>query len=271
LVVVHDAATSRIPWETLRLGETFPAIAGGLSHRYEAENLSVAKWLEERQRDAVLDVLLIVNPTEDLAGAEAEGNRIKKLLDDLGPSVAVHSLFRKDARKHEIVKRLTSGSFDVVHYAGHASFDEIDPSRSGILCAGHETLTGGELANLGNLPSLAFFNACETGKVRRGSSTTQIDTKLLTAKRVRRGSSFAEAFLRGGIANFVGTYWPVGDQAASDFAEKFYALLLSGATLGDAVMAGRKAVENIRSVDWADYILYGDPQFVLKWRAPARP
>jgi hypothetical protein len=31
-------------------------------------------------------------------------------------------------------------------------------------------------------------------------------------------------------------------------------------------MAGREAVEKLRSVDWADYILYGDPRFVLKIR-----
>jgi hypothetical protein len=30
---------------------------------------------------------------------------------------------------------------------------------------------------------------------------------------------------------------------------------------------GRKEVEKARSADWADYVLYGDPGFVLKKRA----
>jgi hypothetical protein len=29
-------------------------------------------------------------------------------------------------------------------------------------------------------------------------------------------------------------------------------------------MAGRKSVLSLKSKDWADYILYGDPDFVLK-------
>ena len=46
LAVVHDAASSRIPWETLRLGDKTPALGAGLSHRYEADDLSIAKWLD---------------------------------------------------------------------------------------------------------------------------------------------------------------------------------------------------------------------------------
>ena len=35
LVVVHDAAASRIPWETLRIAGKCPPLTGGMSHRYE--------------------------------------------------------------------------------------------------------------------------------------------------------------------------------------------------------------------------------------------
>ena len=267
LVVVHDAASSRVPWETIRLADRFPVLEAGLSHRYEAEDLSIAKWLEERQHDAVLDVLLVVNPTKDLSGAEAEGDRIQAILAKLGPAATVRELRGDQARKNEIAQCLASGKFDVVHYAGHAYFDKVEPARSGILCAGREVLSGADLANLGALPSLAFFNACEAGRIRRDSEKVKLDTKLSTNYRVQRGASFAEAFLRGGIANYIGTYWPVGDAAALTFAEQFYQHLLAGTSLGDAVMAGRKAVHRIGSPDWADYMLYGDPTFVLKKRA----
>jgi hypothetical protein len=88
-----------------------------------------------------------------------------------------------------------------------------------------------------------------------------------TVTRVRENVSFAEAFLRGGIANFVGTYWPVGDQAASTFGEIFYKRALDGETIGSAVMNGRKEIAKLKSIDWADYILYGDSNFILKKRA----
>lgn len=262
LVLVHDAAASRIPWETVRIGGGFPALGAGLSHRYEAEDLAIAKWLEERQQGPTLDVLLVVNPTKDLPGATEEGERIKALFDRLGRSVRVVELPGDAARKQELLRCFASGEFDVVHYAGHAFFDRLNPARSGIVCAGREVLSGADLAGVANLPSLVFFNACEAARIRKRQERRA--PELAVPERVRRNVGFAEAFLRGGVANYVGTYWPVGDAAASAFAGSFYERLLAGATLGDAITSGRQAVHALPSVDWADYILYGDPAFVLK-------
>jgi pimeloyl-ACP methyl ester carboxylesterase len=257
LVIVHDAGASRIPWETIRIGEFFPSLSGGLSHRYEADDLAIAKWLEQRQHGTVLDVLLVIDPTRDLPGAREEGERIRAILDTLGPAVRIRELAGDQARKHEVLQCFASGEFDVVHYAGHAFFDPLNPSRSGILCAGNEVLSGADLAGVGSLPSLVFFNACEAARVRKRGSD-------VITERVRRNVGFAEAFLRGGVANYVGTHWPVGDAPAFSFARTFYEALIAGRSLGAALMAGRQAVHELQSVDWADYILYGDPQFVLK-------
>jgi CHAT domain/Cytosol aminopeptidase family, N-terminal domain/Lecithin:cholesterol acyltransferase len=264
MVVVHDAATSRIPWETLRIKDKFPALECGLSHRYEADDLAIAKWLESRQHGKSLDILLIVDPTEDLPGALAEGQRVLGLLEKLRPAVTIEKLFQQTARKDTILRHFASGKFDVVHYAGHAYFDPNNRAKSGILCAGKEVLSGADLANIGGLPSLVFFNACESGRLRRGAKTAQIDDGKHPIDRVQRGVSFAEAFLRGGIANYLGTYWPVNDDAALAFSETFYQQVLAGKSLGSAIMAARKSVEAQHSADWADYILYGNPDFVLK-------
>ena len=99
LVVVHDALSSRVPWETLSVNRRFPSLEAGLSHRYEAEDLAIAKWLEERQRKSTLDILLIVNPTNDLAGAKAEGDRIKAIFEKLRPAVAIRELRGDQARR----------------------------------------------------------------------------------------------------------------------------------------------------------------------------
>ena len=104
--------------------------------RYEAEDLSVAKWLEERQRRATLSILLVVNPTGDLSGAAAEGARIQALFEKLRPAVNIREMVEDQARKHEIIACLASGEYDVIHYAGHAYFDPIDPSRLvGFVCS----------------------------------------------------------------------------------------------------------------------------------------
>jgi CHAT domain-containing protein len=166
-----------------------------------------------------------------------------------------------------------------VHYAGHAFFDAADPGRSGILCAGREVLSGVDLAGLSSLPALVFFNACESGRVRaadgrrpsrgsrRGGRAAAPGDKAASRsyrQRIIESSGVAEAFMRGGLANYLGTYWPVGDDAALAFAESFYARLLDGDAIGAAVLAGRRRVRELRSPDWADYILYGDQDFSLK-------
>jgi hypothetical protein len=86
------------------------------------------------------------------------------------------------------------------------------------------------------------------------------------ALKLERSVGLAEAFLRAGVGNYVGTYWPVGDAAAEQFAGVFYKALLNGDSVGDALQQGRRKVIEIESVDWADYIHYGSPGFVVKRR-----
>ena len=263
LVIVHDAAASRIPWETLRIAGTAPALAGGLSHRYEAADLSVAKWLERRRLADQLGLLLVIDPTEDLPNARAEGERLKALAAALGSSVRLRVLTGREARKSEVIGCFSSGAFDVIHYAGHAFFDPLQRARSGLRCADGEVLSGADLAGIGNLPALMFFNACEAARIYgepAGGDRTRPDKPEV----VRRSVGFAEAVLRGGVANFIGTYWPVEDKAADVFAGAFYRQLLAGVPLDGALRAGREAVRAAGSLDWADYVFYGDPDFRLK-------
>lgn len=261
VVVVHDAGASRIPWEAVFVKGRPLALSGGLSHRYEADDLSVAKWLEERLTAPTLRVLLIVDPTGDLPGARSEGARVEKLLNDTG-NVQVRRLEGDQARRSELLRCFKSGEFDAVHYAGHAFFDRDAPSRSGILCSGREVLSGADLAGIGNLPSLVFFNACEVGRIRKRGDHN--GSAAPAPELLRRNVGFAEAFLRGGIANFIGTYWPVDDAAAGAFAPSFYEGLLAGKSLAEALMSSRRVLQQAKLGDWADYILYGDPSFVMK-------
>jgi hypothetical protein len=72
--------------------------------------------------------------------------------------------------------------------------------------------------------------------------------------------------LRGGLANFVGTYWPVGDTPALEFASTFYSGLLGGASVGRALVQSRARVKDVGSADWGDYVHYGDYDFRLRAR-----
>ena len=76
-------------------------------------------------------------------------------------------------------------------------------------------------------------------------------------------TGIAEAFLAGGVANFLGTHWPVGDEAAAAFSQRLYEALLHGESLGHAVLLGRQRLLAMPSVDWADYVHYGSADFRL--------
>jgi len=262
LVVIHDARCSRIPWETVKIDDWFPAAQAGLSRKYEADDLTVAKWLEERRLADELSILLIVNPTKDLAGAEEEGKRIRYILTQ-DPSIRLTELWREEATFSAVRAAFRSGKYDIVHYAGHAFFDPVNRVRSGILCHGGQVLSGVDLANLEMLPAVVFFNACEAGRVR---SVKARNVGKGTAKRLETNVGLAEALLRAGVGNYIGTYWPVGDDPAQAFGEAFYRSIARGDTVGQALNTARTNVRELKSVDWADYIHYGSPSFLVKRR-----
>jgi CHAT domain-containing protein len=259
LVVVHDREASQVPWEAIRIDSAWPALEQGTSRRYASEQLSVARWREMRIAGERLSVLLVVDPTEDLPGAAAEGAALHPLLQARGADVEL--LAGAAATRDRLRSLLRTGAFDVLHFAGHGHFDPARPGESGLVCARAEVLRGADLDGIGDLPALVFFNACEAARVRRRSASRRRSTR-------QPSTSLAEAFLVGGVANFLGTHWPVGDDAALAFSTHLYPALLGGRPLGTAIRDARRAVQAGGSGDWADYVHYGNASFVL---APGNP
>jgi CHAT domain-containing protein len=253
-VVVHDSASARWPWEALCINGWAPAAESGLSRRYAAEGMSVAKWREQRRRERDLNVLLVVNPTGDLPGAVQEGERVAQMLARL-PGTGITVIRGGEATRARLLAEFRSGDYDAIHFAGHAFFDTAAPASSGILCAGGRVLSGADLAAMDSVPALVFFNACESGRLR---------SAVNPLRQLDRSVGFAEAFLRGGVANFIGTWWPVSDAGATAFATPLYRGLAKGASIGTALNAARSAVRALPSADWANYLHYGSFDFALK-------
>lgn len=265
LIVVNDTEASRLPWEMLTLDAWSPAIRAGLSRRLAASNLPVARFSERRRSDHLLTMLLVVNPTGDLPGAAREGARVRDIFRSL-PDGQLTLIEGRAATRARLLAEFESGDYDVVHYAGHAAFEPATPQASG-LTVSDGVITGTDLGSLAQLPALVFFNACESARVR-GTRRAGLSASRATA--LAAGVSVAEAWLRAGIANFIGTYWPVSDAAAETCATQFYAALVAGRTIGAALLEARHAVRALRSPDWADYLHYGDPLFELKGDGPDR-
>jgi len=169
----------------------------------------------------------------------------------LGPSAATRT---------RVMQELLLKSYDVLHYAGHCMYDKEKPSASGWIFTGNKRLSANELSRIDRIPKFVFSNACESG---------------ITPDRSEDGSpelapSFAETFFARGVQNFVCTAWPVNDQAALDFAERFYTGLLGldGKEVEPMHVAMREARLEIFQKyygvrTWGAYQHYGNPYFRL--------
>ncbi|MEJ7594799.1 MAG: CHAT domain-containing protein [Planctomycetaceae bacterium] len=248
-LIIHDVASSKLPFEMLSTPDGFsrPAVRKGISRRLAVEGVSTERLFARPPKVGLLNVLLIVNPTQDLPGTEAEGKSVRSILDQHPAAVKLTVLKGKQASTKAVQSALAEA--DVLHYCVHAFFSGLGRNESGLILAGQEFLTLADLEKIPSLPRVAFVNACEAGRVR-GSTTTE-------------AAAFAELFLRSGVEAYLGTYWEVGDTAAASFATGVYTRLAEGQTLESAVTKSRAELLKADEPDWANYILYGDGRFKL--------
>ena len=175
----------------------------------------------------IMRVLVIADPAEDahLPGAEEEGVEVADLFERFNAVyedssynwVEVVRLFGPyEATRTTVLRHLMLRSYDVLHFAGHCTYDDKRPEDSGWIFSGGKRLSANELSRIDRVPSFVFSNACESGITPDRSEMRSADL----------APSFAERFFDRGVTNFVCTAWPVDDVAARAFALSLYANLL---------------------------------------------
>ncbi|MGQ9626310.1 MAG: CHAT domain-containing protein [Anaerolineae bacterium] len=257
IILAPSQANAEVPYELmydrekgrfLGLHHSFGRFSA-LSREDTASLMALAAGRGEIPSGEGLAPMIIYNPTQDLPSAEVEGRLVHELFREFGLSDEQISIFgRFDARERACLQRASEVS--ILHYAGHGDFDPIMPLTSRLLLADQD-LTAMDILHrfhFSRLP-IVFANACISGRV----GTTH---------------GLPYSFLRAGASNYVGSLWPVGDVQALVFAVVFYAKLLSGYPIGEAVRAGKLAgyiLEEKKMADftWASFLLYGDPTFTL--------
>jgi CHAT domain-containing protein len=189
----------------------------------------------------------------DLPGARDEAERLHHLL---GQEPALRSdLLGSDMDLDTFLDRI--GSAHLIHFAGHGTYDEHDPASSGLVFD-HGTLTGQML--VGNLEGdpIVFGNACQSGIL------TQV-----TSEGVAAGwSGLAAAFIASGAVNYLGSLWPVFDEASRHVAVEFYRRLCRGIPVGEALRLARSDAYSDHDPTWAAYVLFGCPRNRLRPEGP---
>ena len=200
-----------------------------------------------------LNMLLIVDPSESLDAAAAEADQLVDMLDTCD-NLEVTILGGRQLRKIDLLQALND--CDLVHYAGHAKFDENDPSRSGWVLR-DSVLMASELRRVPRPPLLVFSNACQAGVTTRWQSDTAYDGQAF---------GIGSAFLLAGTQNYIGTFCAIHDAHSATFAADFYRSLLQGDRVGNALAKARQRAYQEAATSgllWASYMHYGNPTFQL--------
>lgn len=260
------------PWELMQL----PVRAPGAGFEMLAERFAVGRQMwSDRAPQRVGDsdrtrVLIVADPStryDDLPAAREEGREIERLLADM--SVELPDVFECDAwiggRLTRTVLRqcLRNGNYDVVHFAGHGTYDADDPDESGwVLSDGLLTVTElrNTLTSCEAPPWLIYANACSAGMIgKKEPSSYHGDVH-----------GMAEACIRAGARAYVAPLWRIHDESARMLAREFYrCLLFQGTTIGVALQKARLRTRKLweeRSgdmglgdVSWAGMVLFGNP------------
>jgi hypothetical protein len=262
-IISMERSLVYIPWELL-YDRDLGIFLGKLSlGRQIIREESFLKGREPYSEDGEINMLIIANPSGDLDAAKKEEEDLKKLIQNHIPNSRLKvDLWSglwdgKSKQSLGIIKLLYAGKYEIVHYSGHAFYDEFEPHKSGWFLGENDILRAFEFQNLPRPPVMVFANACESGK---GSSKD--DIKI----REELPYGLADAFIQAGVDIYIGTAWRIGDETAKEFATTVYKkLIVYNKDIGHSISGARgeltKGFTSFSDPGWAGYMLYGTPSF----------
>lgn len=147
-----------------------------------------------------------------------------------------------ERRKADILSHLPACT--LFHFAGHATADEADPSRSFLALEDWDVdrLTVADLRDLNlwqNAPFLAYLSACNTSQIKDGSLFDE-------------NVHLVSAFQLAGFRHVVGTLWEVQDRSSSEMARITYKTMHDDDLTDVSVCRGlHRASRELRDRWWA--------------------
>lgn len=237
-----------IPWELCFDGKDFLTLKFMIGRQVRTDQV-LRKRQHRKDSQAPLKMLIIIDPTESLEHAQHEAESLCAILED-NSSIEIELIGGRQADKLSLISEMKNK--DLIHFIGHAFFDEKNPERSGwILKEG--ILTSQEMGRMDTSPILVFSNACQS------VATTNWETGYLYEEKT---FGIGNGFLMSGVQNFIGPLWVIHDEGSASFASKFYKELIIGESIGKSLQKAKNEVLKERGLGdllWASYIHYGDP------------
>lgn len=164
-VITNDL---ELPWELMHNGE-FVALTRPVARmpvgRFRARRPVVLDGREGKRRVALI---ASAGPDKELQGAIDEVEQIEKgLRKDWGDVEIEMFVTGKDrvVTGENFRELLMSGTFDIIHFAGHAVFDKDRQDQSGLLLEDAEVCFAQKIQRLLEGNPLVFLNACDSARL----------------------------------------------------------------------------------------------------------
>ena len=217
-------------------------------------------------------LLIYSDPFKNLPAAEQEIVELEKSLkQDWQEHIEIEVIGPDKATGRQLNEVLRKGTFDVIHYAGHAYFDEEDADLSGLLlfdddffrtnnARREQHFLAQKIRRLLEGRPLVFLNACQSTRTANEEKPQKVENYLQGP-----AEGLAAAFIYGGALGCIGANWPIYDTAAAKFATTFYSNVIKGYMIGEAMRRARIEIREKfpNNITWAAFVLYGDPTFRL--------
>lgn len=252
MIIRLDDHLVHVPWELLRINDQF------ICERFCVGRIVNTRQKIEKSRERIqreyLQAWILADPVGDLKNARFEGQKIfDTLCESNQKKQTIIPSLDSNVSADSVIKKLMN--YDLIHFAGHADYNEQHPDQSGWRLSGGN-LTSGDIDGLsaaGLMPFLIFSNACQSARTDEWESpSASYNTSF----------GLANAFLRAGVKHYVGPFWEITDKPGSLFAVEFYKQFCAGKTVGEAIRETRQTMKESLSDDMCrfSYLLYGDPR-----------
>ena len=283
LVVVPDGALHRIPFEALRVNDSY------LVQRYAiaiAPSAAVEAWLwahspptgQGAPATVLAKVLAFGDPrfagevqgdaeTEAFRSAFNETGGLPRLEGSADEAKLVarfgaQSIVRlRDSASAWYLKHAPLNSFRIIHLATHAVVDDRAATRTALALAPGSGESGfvtpKDLAALKLHADLVVLSACRTagGRIVAGEGVRGLTAPLIAA----------------GARAVVASYWEIGDRQTVRLVHDFYRAMAEGHTAADALRLAEVAAldRGAPPREWAAFVISGDPMVRVPITVPA--
>ena len=249
---VHDATLAALPWELL-----YDADRGEFTAL--SQSSPVVRGVEQRKPlapftvDGPLRILALAASPVSLRGLDIAAERARLEQAVALTDSAAELVWAAGSAPHDLQDSLLRGPWHVFHFIGHGYFDDIDNDFALVLANEQnqaQLLGSAAVARLvADHPSLRLvvLNACQGAQAGAGYV------------------SLAQLLAQRGVPAVLAMQYPIGENAALEFARVFYIALALGRPVDVATSEARKAMSVAAPAtwEWATPVLFlgsGDGQ-----------